>query len=259
LRWTRQRRARDGAGRAGSPCEPETACGRAALKSGEAFWRSWMSCVRQNRVVLAVVATVKPVAEMCASPTGQTASSIRGAREARRKVRLPGEHGISRPTIAQGRPSDWHHLYAAVRFFCATFSRSGPRVRGQHPVFPAPSRTRGWSDQAKLGRIAPRGREGMSARWICKLEEHRSRLILRHCEQESVARQTPLSCPGRSAASRRRCAMESGSISPRLSVWPSGSRLCGTRERRASSTPACCPGCPARTSGRRSRSARRFR
>jgi len=67
-------------------------------------------------------------AEMCASPTGWTASSIRGAREARRKVRLPGEHGISRPTIAQGRPSDRRHLYAAVRFFCATSSRSGPRV-----------------------------------------------------------------------------------------------------------------------------------
>nr|GAJ34442.1 hypothetical protein BDOA9_0136400 [Bradyrhizobium sp. DOA9] len=43
---------------------------------------------------------------------------IRGAREARRKVRLPGERGISRPTIAQGRPSDRHHLYAAVRFSC---------------------------------------------------------------------------------------------------------------------------------------------
>ena len=57
-------------------------------------------CVRQNRVVLAVVATVKPVAEMCASPTGRTASAIRGAREARGKVRLSGEHGISRPTIA---------------------------------------------------------------------------------------------------------------------------------------------------------------
>src|SRR3954466_15627450 len=64
---------------------------------------------------------------MCASPTGRTAS-IRGAREARRKVRLPGEHGISRPTVAQGRPSDWLHLYAAVRFSCVCFSRSGPRV-----------------------------------------------------------------------------------------------------------------------------------
>ena len=99
-------------------------------------------CVRQNRVVLAVVATVKPFAEVCVSPTGRTASSIRGAREAK-GTRLPGEHGISRPTIAQGRPSDWLHLYAAVRFLCATSSRSGPRVRGQHPAFPAPSWLRG--------------------------------------------------------------------------------------------------------------------
>jgi hypothetical protein len=35
-------------------------------------------------------------------------------------TRLPGEHGISRPTTAQGRPSDWLHLYAAVRSLCAT-------------------------------------------------------------------------------------------------------------------------------------------
>jgi len=120
-------------------------------------------CVRQNRVVLAVVAAVKPLAEMCASPTGRTASSIRGARETIRKGRLPGEHGISRPTIAQGRPSDRHHLYAAVRSFCATSSRSGPWVRGRHPAFPAPSWISGQSHQSKLGRNAPRGCEGVSA------------------------------------------------------------------------------------------------
>jgi len=39
--------------------------------------------VRQNRVVLTVVATVKPVVEVSASPTGRTASSICEAREAR--------------------------------------------------------------------------------------------------------------------------------------------------------------------------------
>ncbi|WP_212429488.1 hypothetical protein, partial [Bradyrhizobium ottawaense] len=33
----------------------------------------------------------------------------------------------------------------------------------QHPAFPAPSWIRGWSDEAKLGRIKPRGREGMSS------------------------------------------------------------------------------------------------
>src|SRR5207253_8638792 len=49
-------------------------------------------------------------------------SIIQFARRGRPEgTRLPGEHGISRPTIAQGRPSDWLHLYAAVRFFCVCF------------------------------------------------------------------------------------------------------------------------------------------
>ena len=82
--------------------------------------------VRQNRVVLAVVATVK----LCGGGTG---ANRRGIGEFRRatvttRIRRRGEHGIRRPTIAQGRPSVRRHLYAAVRFPCATFSRSGPRV-----------------------------------------------------------------------------------------------------------------------------------
>jgi hypothetical protein len=117
--------------------------------------------VRQHRVVLAVVATVKPFAEMCASPTGWAASSIRGVREARRKVRLPGEHGISRPTIAQGRPSDWLHLYAAVRFFCADF-RAADRGCQPAPGLPCALLVLEGGD-AKLGRNAPRECEGVSA------------------------------------------------------------------------------------------------
>ena len=61
------------------------------------------------------------LAEAAIASTGAVPVNSVSVREARGKVRLPGEHGISRPTIAQGRPSDWHHLYAAVRFFCATF------------------------------------------------------------------------------------------------------------------------------------------
>ncbi|SEO17674.1 hypothetical protein SAMN05443254_12010 [Bradyrhizobium sp. OK095] len=140
MRWTRQRRhervragrvvpvsskprATSGAARLRLVCKfPALSTGLGKLR------RNGGPCVRQNRVVLAVVATVKLSAKMRASPTGQTASSIRGVREARGKVRLPGEHGISRPTIAQGGPSDWLHLYAAVRFSCVCFSRSGPRV-----------------------------------------------------------------------------------------------------------------------------------
>ncbi|SFN28920.1 hypothetical protein SAMN05216573_110356, partial [Bradyrhizobium sp. Rc3b] len=88
---------------------------------------------------------------------------IRGAREARRNGRLPGDHGISRPAIAQGRPSDRPHLYAAVRFFLRVLFAQRTAGASQHPAFPAPSWMRGWSDQAKLGRNAPRGRRGVSA------------------------------------------------------------------------------------------------
>ena len=144
LRWTRQRRAL------------EVRAGRVVPVSPRLRADERRRSVRQNRVVLAVVATVKSFAEMRASPTGRTASSIRGAREAKRKGRLPGEHGISRPTIAQGRPSDRHHLYAAVRSPCATISRSGPRVRSRHPVFPAPSSPKRATRFAKLGRFEPR-------------------------------------------------------------------------------------------------------
>ena len=126
------------------------------------LWRQRM-CVRQNRVVLAVVATVKLFAEVHGAQPGEVhrSSARRGRPE---RIRLPGEHGINRQPTAQGRPSDWHHLYAAVRFSCATFSRSGPRVRGQHPVFPAPSWIGGRNDEAKLGRNAPRECECASVR-----------------------------------------------------------------------------------------------
>src|SRR3954468_17637426 len=87
----------------------------------------WRMRVRQNRVVLAVVATVKFRGGVC--EPNRADSIIQFARRGRPEgTRLPGEHGISRPTIAQGRPSDWLHLYAAVRFSCVCLSRSGPRV-----------------------------------------------------------------------------------------------------------------------------------
>ncbi|MGY4231501.1 hypothetical protein ACVIIW_000448 [Bradyrhizobium sp. USDA 4449] len=74
--------------------------------------------VRQNRVVPAVVATVKPVAEVQGAQPGEVHRQFAG-RGRPEGIRLPGEHGISRQPIAQGRPSDRHHLYAAVRSFPA--------------------------------------------------------------------------------------------------------------------------------------------
>jgi hypothetical protein len=72
--------------------------------------------VRQNRVVLAVVATVKPFEDV--REPNRVDGIIQFARRRRPEgTRLPGERGISRPTIAQGRPCVRLHLYAAVRFF----------------------------------------------------------------------------------------------------------------------------------------------
>ena len=128
MRWTRAALGARGAGRAGSPCEPEAAHRRAALsgssrqrasgkvdKAGKAMRRTCEPCVRQNRVVLAVVATVKLVAEMWSvQPGGPHRQSARRGRP--EGIRLPGEHGISRKPTAQGRPSVRPNLYAAVRF-----------------------------------------------------------------------------------------------------------------------------------------------
>jgi len=125
-------------------------CGTNGRAYGKTVW-SWPSSLRSS------------LSRRCqrAQPGGRHRQSARRGRPER--IRLPGERGISRQTIAQGRPCVGLHLYAAVRSSCATHSRSGPWVPSRHPAFPAPSWTRGRSDGAKLGRIAPRGCEGVSA------------------------------------------------------------------------------------------------
>ncbi len=143
--------ARDGTGGAGSPCESETRVqtnGAARLRLAGKFPASSTGpgklrrhggpCVRQNRVVLAVVATVKPDRRCARAQPGRRHHPIRTARRPER-TRLPGEHGISRPTIAQGRPSVRHHLYAAVRFFLRVSFAQQTAGASRHPAFPAPS------------------------------------------------------------------------------------------------------------------------
>ena len=116
-----------GAGRAGSPCEPVTACGRRrcqassrckfpALSTGPGILqRHGGPCVRQNRVVLTVVATVKFLRRCERAQPGRLHHPNSRGEGGQRNGRLPGDHGISRPATAQGRPSDRRHLYAAVR------------------------------------------------------------------------------------------------------------------------------------------------
>ncbi|MEY9460028.1 hypothetical protein ABH973_000441 [Bradyrhizobium ottawaense] len=173
-----------GVGRAGSPCEPEASCGRAALKSGEASWRSRMSCVRQNRVVLAVVATVKPVAEMCASPTGQTASSNSRGEGGQRESSAPGR--------SRHKPSD-HRAGKAVCSAapvcrCAVllrYLRTADRgcQAGTRPSLRPLSL--GATERAKLGRDASRGCEGVSAIQNASRKGNCC-LILRHCERSEA-------------------------------------------------------------------------
>jgi hypothetical protein len=140
LRWTRQRRARMVAGRAGSPCEPVAARGRTALSGFVSLAspgnvdKARKQCPRQR-----AARTAKP----CGPGRRCYGQAVRGdvrepnradgiiqfARRGRPEGnRLPGEHGISCPTTAQGRPCVGLHLYAAVRFFCVCLLRSRPRV-----------------------------------------------------------------------------------------------------------------------------------
>src|SRR6266702_3645610 len=85
LRWTRQRRVRRvRAGRIALR-EPEASYGRAALRTR----------VRQNRVVLAVVATVKLLRRRQSRQPARCPRISRG-RGRPERTRLPGERGISR-------------------------------------------------------------------------------------------------------------------------------------------------------------------
>ncbi len=60
------------------------------------------------------------------------AGDYAGVREAR-KNSAPGERGISRPTIAQGRPCVGLHLYAAVRFSACAFAQRTAGAAGTRP------------------------------------------------------------------------------------------------------------------------------
>ncbi len=98
--------------------ERSTACRRTALKAsartsaGRKWPVEWFgegSCVRQNRVVLAPVAGVKS-AEVFAKPN-RVRKTVNSPMTEARRIRLRGERGISRQTIAQGRPD-------ALRWTC---------------------------------------------------------------------------------------------------------------------------------------------
>ena len=144
MRWTRQRRARRHVRRAVFR-ERSTACRRTALNAsartsaGRTWPVEWFgegSCVRQKRVVLAPVAGVKS-AEVFAKPN-RVRKTVNSPTTEARGIRLRGERGISRQTIAQGRPDA---LRWTCMLVCALLCAHCTRDRGcsAHPVFPAPS------------------------------------------------------------------------------------------------------------------------
>ena len=93
------------------------------------------------------------------------------ATEARR-IRLRGERGISRKTIAQGRPDAPADTCMLVCVFSAPIAHETAGA-SQHPAFPAPSDFWGLRIQAQLGRIAPR--------------ECESHVHPRHCERSEAS------------------------------------------------------------------------
>jgi len=106
-------------------------------------------CVRQNRVVPTPVAGAKPPVANLIQP-GR--SAIKPAAMEARGIRLQGEHGISRQTIAQGMPdcSDCTCMLVCV-FFCARL-HTRPRVQ-QAPGIPCSLCFLGDTSDANLGRI----------------------------------------------------------------------------------------------------------
>ena len=91
--------------------------------------------VRQNRVVLASVADVKLSVANLIQPDRST---IKPAAMEAKGIRLQGELGISRQTIAQGMPAcSGCNLYARVRISHQHCTRD--RGCSKHPAFPAPS------------------------------------------------------------------------------------------------------------------------
>lgn len=125
------------------------------LSPAKLLKRSRMSCVRRKRVVLTVVATVKP----CGDGLGPTGS--RGIANSQgdggQKELGSGESAHKPSTHRAGKAGCFPaHLLSARAFACANSSRSGSWVpAGTRPSL-RPLRERGRKTEAKLGRLPPR-------------------------------------------------------------------------------------------------------
>ena len=119
-------------------------------------------------------AQAERTAKTCGPDTPTLVSSWREAKfpagDGGKKARSPGRARYKPvETTAQGKPDC---LRWTCMLVCAFFRTDCTRDRGcsAHPAFPAPSSLARAEGDAKLGRIAPREREGM---------------LIRHCEKRS--------------------------------------------------------------------------
>jgi hypothetical protein len=122
-------------------------------------------------------------AKSCGSGAAVLALSPREAKllggDGGKRAVLRGEHEVSRKAIAQGRPECFQLPCMLV---CIFFSANRTRDRGcsKHPVFPAPSISKGANEAANLGRNASRDREVMSiVGWVERSETHHLLHLLR--------------------------------------------------------------------------------
>jgi hypothetical protein len=117
--------------------------------------------VQRNRVVLAVVATVKPWRRRH-RVNRRAAVTFAEVREARTNS-APGECGIGRQTIAQGRPGLGCPV-SPLCIACASVQHGGFVGASRRPVFPAPFLWRGCDEKHSSGKSC---REDASA---CRLD-----------------------------------------------------------------------------------------
>jgi hypothetical protein len=138
--------------------------------------------------------------------------------------RLPGDHGISRPATAQGRPSDRRHLYAAVRSFLRVPFAQQTAGASRHPAFPVPS----WIQRVARPGKARANCAARTRRRVCKpscVPQAGSRKVDTACALQLVrdTRQEPLVRGGPSTQPRRssRRGAETDVISPwqNLRLW----------------------------------------
>jgi hypothetical protein len=120
---------------AGSVRREKVFAGRSSV-SGHNAQDDRRCSVRQNRVVLTPVAGAKlPVANLV-QPDRR---AIKPAATEARGIRLRGEHGISRQTIAQGMP-ECSGCTCMLVCVCLCIPCTRDRGCSKHPAFPAPSR-----------------------------------------------------------------------------------------------------------------------